>query len=631
MTAILNEEPPTLSQINAQTPLALQRMVQRCLEKNPEQRFQSASDLAFALEALSDSSTATSGSIEPTASRRYKWWIGAAAAIAVISAIVRWWELPPAVPHIEAVTQLTDDGVPKHGQLATDGSRIYFNEGATGSWKIAQVAVAGGETGVVPTQVRDPQITALAPDGSSLLALVGGFLDEVYPLWMIPLPAGVPRRLGDIETRGASFFPDGRVVFAQGTGLYVADRDGSNVRSLLTAPNFTRCPSVSPDGRLIVFKTLFPGDFWMSLAEVAADGSGLHSIVKAAQDAPLSCARRTAEGKYLIYHTGNSSVWDIWISPAQTGFVQSNRQVIQLTKGPLSYSGSVATPDGKRIFAIGTKRRGELVRYDTKLKQFLPFLSGISAIDPTFSRDGKWVAYTAYPDHTLWRSRADGTDRLQLTYPPMEVSYPSISPDGTQVTFNNGHGDIYVVGVDGTSLRRVLEKHAPVACWSPGGTSLVLTAWAEGKRAQANRMFQLEILDLSTGKLSVVPSSEGMIGAWWVADDTLLAGTQDTTKLVTFDLKAGKRTDLVSGAFVNWAPSLDGKYFYYCTGGDSPKAMRIRLADRKVEEIAPLLNLRRVNDPVDDNTQISVAPDGSPVFTRDIGSEEIYALDVRWR
>jgi ABC-2 type transport system permease protein len=268
---------------------------------------------------------------------------------------------------------------------------------------------------------------------------------------------------------------------------------------------------------------------------------------------------------------------------------------------------------------------------DTKLKQFLPFLSGISAIDPTFSRDGKWVAYTAYPDHTLWRSRADGTDRLQLTYPPIEASYPFISPDGKQVTFNNGRGDIYVVGMDGSSLRRVVEKHAPVACWSPDGNSLVLTAWIEGKPARGSHAFQLEILDLRSGKRSVVPSSEGMIGAWWVADDTLLAGTQDTTKLLAFDLKAGKRTDLVSGAIVNWAPSPDGKYFYYSTGDDNPKAMRIRLADRKVEEIAPLLNLRRVNDPVDDNTQISVAPDGSPVFTRDIGSEEIYALYVRWR
>ena len=50
------------------------------------------------------------------------------------------------------------------------------------------------------------------------------------------------------------------------------------------------------------------------------------------------------------------------------------------------------------------KPRGELVRYDVNSKQFLPMLPGIAAFAPTFSRDGEWVAYTSYPDHTLWRS-----------------------------------------------------------------------------------------------------------------------------------------------------------------------------------------------------------------------------------
>ena len=95
----------------------------------------------------------------------------------------------------------------------------------------------------------------------------------------------------------------------------------------------------------------------------------------------------------------------------------------------------VVSGDGKRIFAIGTKQRGELVRYDMKTKQFVPLLSGISAFSPTFSRDGKWVAYASYPDHTLWRSRSDGTDRLQLTYPPLRVQYPFISPDGKRVVY----------------------------------------------------------------------------------------------------------------------------------------------------------------------------------------------------
>ena len=77
-------------------------------------------------------------------------------------------------------------------------------------------------------------------------------------------------------------------------------------------------------------------------------------------------------------------------------------------------------------------------------------------------------------------------------------------------------------------------------------------------------------------------------------------------------------------------PKPDYQYAYYTTGGVEPKAMRIRLADHKVETVASLRGLRRALGP-DGNTQISVAPDGSPIFTRDIGTQEVYALSVKWR
>jgi hypothetical protein len=79
---------------------------------------------------------------------------------------------------------------------------------------------------------------------------------------------------------------------------------------------------------------------------------------------------------------------------------------------------------------------------------------------------------------------------------------------------------------------------------------------------------------------------------------------------------------------INWAHSPDYQYVYYTTGGAEPKALRIRLADHKVENIASLKDLRRAPGP-DGSTQISVAPDGSAIVTRDIGTEEIYALATR--
>src|SRR5262249_16274796 len=152
--------------------------------------------------------------------------------------------------------------------------------------------------------------------------------------------------------------------------------------------------------------------------------------------------------KYLVYQSATAQESDIWLLP-KTALFRRRGKPIRLTNGPLPYSYPCPSRDGKQIFALGTKQRGELVRYDMKSHQFEPFLSGISATDPTFSRDGKWVAYASYPDRTLWRSRSDGSERVQLTYPPMEVLFPSISPEGTKIAFHTEKGEIYVISMEG--------------------------------------------------------------------------------------------------------------------------------------------------------------------------------------
>ncbi len=124
-----------------------------------------------------------------------------------------------------------------------------------------------------------------------------------------------------------------------------------------------------------------------------------------------------------------------------------------------------------------------------------------------------------------------------------------------------------------------------------------------------------------------------MIGSIWVTQDTLVAvdfALAAEPKFVTFDFKTQRWSDLVTGNFVNWAVSRDGKYLVVTTGGVEPKVQRLRFADRRIETIASLKDLRRVVDSVEGQTQVNVAPDGSPVFTRDIGTQEIYALTVHW-
>jgi hypothetical protein len=113
----------------------------------------------------------------------------------------------------------------------------------------------------------------------------------------------------------------------------------------------------------------------------------------------------------------------------------------------------------------------------------------------------------------------------------------------------------------------------------------------------------------------------------------LVAATQDHKKLVIFDVKTQRWSDLVSatmpGYIGNWAHSPDYKYVYYTTAGVEPMVFRIRLADHQTETIASLKDLRLGTGP-GGNTEIGVAPDGSAVFTRNTGSQEIYALTVKW-
>ena len=245
----------------------------------------------------------------------------------------------------------------------------------------------------------------------------------------------------------AGVFPDGRITFGIGKDLFVADKDGSNPHKLVSVAGYIWDPSVSPDGERIVFR--MAGGETDSLLEIATDGTGLRTILNASRDESLRAGSWSSEGKYFVYSVEHGRDSDLWALPMQTGISHRSRNPIRLTNGPLFYSSPHPSPDGKQIFAIGTKRRGELVRYDMQSHQFVPFLSGISAISPTFSKDGQWVAYTSYPDHTLWRSRSDGSERRQLTYPPMEVAWPSMSPDGTKVVFASCCYDTYVVGMDG--------------------------------------------------------------------------------------------------------------------------------------------------------------------------------------
>ena len=201
---------------------------------------------------------------------------------------------------------------------------------------------------------------------------------------------------------------------------------------------------------------------------------------------------------------------------------------------------------------------------------------------------------------------------------------PAINPDGTKVSFNTDKGELYVVSMNGGPPQKISENGA-WANWSPDGNYLYYQTFAPGGRGGS-------ISDVRNGKKIPVPNTESF-WAFWLTQDILVGCTPDYKRMVTFNLQTHKYSDLMKDVvgevrIQNWMMSPDSKYLYFTTIGAEAKVFRLRLSDQQIETLMDLNSINRVLN--FGNTDLNVAPDGSPIFTRDTGYQEIYALNVRW-
>jgi dipeptidyl aminopeptidase/acylaminoacyl peptidase len=288
----------------------------------------------------------------------------------------------------------------------------------------------------------------------------------------------------------------------------------------------------------------------------------------------------------------------------------------------------VPSPDGKKLYVIGQLLRGELVRYDFTVHQWVPYLSGISAEFVKFSRDGQWVTYVAFPEGTLWRSRIDGTDRLQLTIPPTQVFQPCWSPDGKRIAFAaispGKPWRVYVISAQGGTPEPVLEEphnqHHP--SWSPDGKSIAFSYVYFLEAAPPG----VTVMHLENNKVERLPHSEGLWESEWSPDGRyIVARTLDSHALMLFDMKTRKWAELVKSdiGWLQW--SADGQEVYFHRLGKESALMRVRVSDRSVEEVVDLKSIK--NTGLAGGLWIGVTPDNSPLFLRDTGTQEVYALD----
>ena len=608
---ILDRDPVPPSRVNPEVSPKLEELIYKCLEKDRELRYQHAADIRSELKRLKrDTETSKSQPVQSASgvasarSLASRWWIWAASMAIAVAAIlgIFWWRTPLPQPRILATKQLTHDSAQKVG-LMTDGNRIYFVEGSGPSYSLAQVSVAGGDVAIINSRASLPVLSSISPDGSELLGTIGLYT-LAEQIWAFPVPAGSPRRIGDFIGHDPAWAPDGRLFFGKGNDIWVAEHNGSSARKLVTTPGYPGGFQFSPDAIHLRFTLGNATTPTSSLCEARLDGTGLRGILPGWNDpARECCGKWTPDGRYFVFLSTRNNATNVWELPEKASFGRTVSHVaMQLTIGPLRIDDVLPSKNGKQLFVIGTQPKGELVKFDEKTNQFVPILGGISAGDAEYSRDGSWITYVLYPEGTLWRSRVDGSERLQLTYPPLQAALAHWSPDGRQVAFAaSAPGKpwrVFVISVDGGTPQPISSSDEAQTdpAWSVDGQTIVFghpssAALGHPSLQEADKSY-IGMFDVKSRQITHLAGSEGLFASRWSPDGRyIVAMPDDNSALMLYDTQAQTWKKLLQSrdmiGFLTW--SGDSTFIYFDSLlAEHPAFYRIRVRDAKLDRVVDL-------------------------------------------
>jgi len=641
--AILNRAPTPPVRLNPELPVELERIIGKALEKDRELRCQTAAELRADLKRLkrdtdsgrSAASVAAEQAVEvQVVGKRPQWqMLGVAlAAFAVVVAAALAYLLfhPSSPPKVLSSVQLTHDGRAKYPPVFSDGSRLFFTATEANGEALYQVSVAGGEPVAMSETLYMADLDGISPDGSELLVHASeGALPE-GPLLVYPTVSGSLHRLGAVTTTGAAWSPDGhRIAYAKGQALFVGNTDGTEAGQIVTVPGIASWIQWSPDAKKLRFTVADSQTNATSIWEVKVEGGDLHSLLPGWNSPPSECCGSwTPDGKYFVFQSTHEGRSDIWALREAASFMKGGKsEPVQLTAGPLDFLGPMPSKDGKRLYVVGAQPRGELARFDAKAQQFVSYLPGLSVDSVSFSGDGQWAAYVAYPEGTLWRARADGSERLQLTFPPLRSYLPRWSPDGKQIAFQattpGKPWAMYVTSAEGGNPQEVAPGLGDPG-WSADGKSLVYSDTPPVFGPNDSGRVAIHVMDLKTREVTTLAGSEGFYSPRWSPDGRYIAALRAGPEtLVLFDFSTQKWVQLeqVVVGFPSW--SRDSKYIYFDSQGGDHAFYRVRISDHKLERLVSLKGLRLTGY----FSWTGLALDDSPLVLRDVGTQEIYAFD----
>jgi Tol biopolymer transport system component/DNA-binding winged helix-turn-helix (wHTH) protein len=601
--------------------------------------------------AAKGNGTSRSGTIQRSSSPRLllKWTCGITAITVIILIWLAILRSQPRLPLVVSTVRITNDGKTKisANPFAVEGGNLYFIEGEpfTSGSGIAQVSAKGGETSWIETSLREPvAILSVSPVRPEMMVARFAGSDNgplVGQVWVQPLPAGSPHRLGNLFFSSVCWTPDGsHILYAdQRNTLFIANPDLTQPRELAKLPGPAWNLRFSPDGRRLRFSLYHPPDMDLSsMWEMDADGKNIHPLFPEWKNGPFQCCGNwSPDGKYYYFQTGRGPTEAIWVLTERRSLFGKTTLVASLltSEPPLQFGAPTPSPDGKTLFVVGEDSRVELFRYGLSTRRFDPFLPGFSAGPVSFSADGKWMAYTSYPELNLWRSRIDGSDKMQLTFPPVRAYGARWSPDGSQIVFMDVQFSrpwkSYLISSSGGIPERLTRENVVGAetdpMWTPDGKSIIF-----GTQGADKNETSIHKLELKTRNASPIQDSAGQQSPRISPDGRYIAAFNSSqTELRLFDIKTNRWSSLASGEMLSYNEwSHDGRYVYMRLIRDgSGEVVRVRVKDRKLEYVLSLKDFPMLTDLWANWTGLT--PDDAVLLMRNRSVQEIYALKLQFR
>ncbi len=635
MAAILREEPQKLSDAPWQGPRELQPILARCLEKNPADRFQSASDFAFSLASLNVASSAVKRLPQRSSLPA---WLPWSILAALLLGGFAWFLLrpPPAPANLlekARFTRITDfESV--EAAISPDGKFVAFISDHDGPYDIwlTQVGtgrlinLTQGHAGPLPGPLRT---VGFSGDGSEIW--IGGG-DVGMRLRLLPLTGGTPRNFLGEETANLAWSPDGqRIVyhtFGGGDPMFVADRTGANAHQIVgNRPGLhNHYPVWSPDGRWIYYVHGTSATKEMDLWRIEPDGSHAEQLTRLRTDIayPTPVGDRTIF--YVARDSDGSGPW-LW------SFDLKRRESRRATIGLEQYTSVQASADGHKLVATISNPIAGL--YSVPIlagvadeRDVKPFpVPSVRAMAPRFSGSSLFYLSSLGTGDGLWRLRDSQVSEVWKGADGALLETPAVSPDGARVAIvlrRNGKSQLHIISSDGAELQPIADSIAAQgsSCWSPDGKWIV----TGGSDASGPGLFKIA---LDGG--SIVRLVDGTaLDPIWSPDGNLIvySGTNVSSFAPLLAIRPdGSPFDLPhidlrrAGQHVRFTP--DGKSLIYMQGLlASQDFWLLDLASRKSRLLTKLQNRATM-------WTFDVTPDGKQiVFDRLRENSDVVMIDL---